>query len=168
MDGKNYLNSVLKEFGKLKDLGDRSFAQIKDEDFFWQPSEDSNSIAIIIRHISGNMHSRWTDFLTTDGEKESRKRDEEFERLFYTDKDDILSRWESGWKCLFGAIEALTPEDLGKTVYIRSEAHTVIEAINRQLTHIGYHIGQIVYLAKYRGRAGWGSLSIPRPGEKKF
>ena len=144
MDGKSYLNNVLKEFGKLKDLGDKSFAQIKDEDFFWQPSEDSNSIAIIIRHVSGNMLSRWTDFLTTDGEKESRKRDEEFERLFYTDKDDILSRWESGWKCLFGAIESLTPEDLGKTVYIRKEAHTVIEAINRQLTHIGYHIGQIV------------------------
>ena len=119
MDGKSYLNNVLKEFGKLKDLGDKSFAQIKDEDFFWQPSEDSNSIAIIIRHVSGNMLSRWTDFLTTDGEKESRKRDEEFERLFYTDKDDILSRWESGWKCLFGAIESLTPEDLGKTVYIR-------------------------------------------------
>jgi hypothetical protein len=166
MNGENYLSSVLKEFRKLKDLGDKSFTQIKDEDFFWQPDEDSNSIAITIRHVSGNMHSRWTDFLTTDGEKESRKRDEEFERLFYTDKDDILSRWESGWKCLFNAIESLKPDDLGKTVYIRKEAHTVIEAINRQLTHIGYHLGQIVYLAKYRGRGNWHTLSIPRPGLK--
>ena len=164
MNGENYLKSVLKEFHKLKDLGDKSFQQIKDEDFFWQPDEDSNSIAINIRHVSGNMHSRWTDFLTTDGEKETRMRDDEFERLFYTDKDDILSRWESGWKCLFDAIESLTPDDLGKIVYIRKEAHTVIEAINRQLTHIGYHIGQIVYLAKYRGKGAWRSLSIPRPG----
>ncbi len=166
MNGDNYLKSVLKEFHKLKDLGDKSFQQIKDEDFFWQPDEDSNSIAIIIRHVSGNMHSRWTDFLTTDGEKETRMRDDEFERLFYTDKDDILTRWESGWKCLFSAIESLTADDLGKIVYIRKEAHTVIEAINRQLTHIGYHIGQIVYLAKYRGKGAWLSLSIPRPGRK--
>jgi hypothetical protein len=162
MNGENYLKSAITEFKKLKDLGDRSFALIKDEDFFWQPGEESNSIAIIVRHISGNMHSRWTDFLTTDGEKEWRKRDEEFENIFYTDKDDILARWESGWKCLFDALHSLKEEDLDKTVTIRNEPHTVIEAINRQLTHIGYHVGQIVYLAKYRGRASWTSLSIPK------
>lgn len=162
MNGENYIRNVIKEFGKLKDLGEKSLAQLKDEDYFWQPEEESNSIAIIIRHISGNMHSRWTDFLTTDGEKEWRRRDEEFERIFYTDKDDILERWESGWKCLFDAISSLKDEDLAKSVTIRGEPHTVIEAINRQLTHIGYHIGQIVYLAKYRARKSWNTLSIPR------
>ncbi|MBX7043801.1 MAG: DUF1572 domain-containing protein [Ignavibacteria bacterium] len=162
MNGENYLSSAIKEFRKLKDLGERAVKQIRDEDFFWQPDDESNSVAIIIRHISGNMHSRWTDFLSTDGEKEWRKRDEEFERIFYTDKDDILMRWESGWKRLFETLESLKSEDLGKTVTIRNEPHTVIEAINRQLTHIGYHIGQIAYIARHRAGDQWTSLSIPR------
>ncbi len=159
---KNYIENSTVEFKKLKDLCERSFAQIKDEDFFWSPDEESNSIAIIIKHLSGNMISRWTDFLTTDGEKQSRKRDEEFERVFYTDKDDILSRWEKGWKCLFDALADLKVEDLVKTVTIRNEPHTVVGAINRQLTHYAYHTGQIVYIAKHLNGANWKSLSIQR------
>ncbi|MFZ1459908.1 MAG: DUF1572 family protein [Ignavibacteria bacterium] len=160
--GENYLKSCIKEFSGLKSLGERSFAQIRDEDFFVSPDEESNSIAIIVRHLSGNMISRWTDFLTSDGEKAFRKRDEEFERLFYTDKDDVLSRWEKGWKCLFDTLSSLKEEDLLKEVFIRKEKHTVTEAVNRQLAHYGYHIGQIVYIAKHLESRNWKSLSIPR------
>ena len=160
--GKHYLENSIHEFRKLKDLGDKSFNQIKDEDFFWSPDEESNSIAIIVRHLSGNMISRWTDFLTTDGEKKNRKRDEEFERIFYTDKDDVISRWEKGWNRLFKTLESLTEEDLLKEVKIRKEPHTVVQAINRQLTHYAYHIGQIVYISKHLESSNWKSLSIPR------
>lgn len=160
--GKHYLENSIHEFRKLKDLGDKSFMQIKDEDFFWSPDEESNSIAIIVRHLSGNMISRWTDFLTTDGEKKNRKRDEEFERIFYTDKDDVVSRWEKGWNRLFKTLESLTEEDLLKEVKIRKEPHTVVQAINRQLTHYAYHIGQIVYISKHLESSNWKSLSIPR------
>ncbi|MBK8551698.1 MAG: DUF1572 family protein [Ignavibacteria bacterium] len=166
--GKNYLENSISEFKKLKQLGDRSFSQIKDEDFFWSPDEESNSIAIIIRHLSGNMISRWTDFLTTDGEKENRNRDEEFERIFYTDKDDVISRWDKGWKRLFETFESLTENDLMKEIKIRNEPHTVIAAINRQLAHYGYHIGQIVYIAKHLEGTGWKSLSIPRGKSEEF
>jgi hypothetical protein len=166
--GKNFLMSSIKEFEDLKKLGDKSFAQIKDEDFFFQPDEETNSIAIIVRHMNGNMLSRWTDFLASDGEKEWRRRDEEFEKLFYTDKDDIIERWEKGWKCVFDALKSLTADDLMKTVYIRTQPHTVIEAINRQLTHYGYHVGQIVYMAKHLARSNWDSLSIPRGKSAEF
>ncbi len=164
--GKHYLENSIHEFRKLKDLGDKSFNQIKDEDFFWSPDEESNSIAIIVRHLSGNMISRWTDFLTTDGEKKNRKRDEEFERIFYTDKDDVISRWEKGWKRLFKTMDSLTDKDLLKEVKIRNEPHTVIQAINRQLTHYAYHIGQIVYISKHLESSNWKSLSIPRKRPK--
>lgn len=160
--GKNYLHSCLKEFKYLKALGDKSFSQIKDEDFFRSPDTESNSIAVIIRHLSGNMISRWTDFLTSDGEKPDRNRDEEFERLFYTDKDDIISRWENGWNCLFDALDSINETDLRKEVFIRNQKHTVIEAINRQIAHYSYHVGQIVYLAKHFVSANWKSLSIER------
>jgi len=165
---ENYLQNCIKEFKGLKELGDKTFRQIKDEDFFWSPDEESNSIAIIVRHLSGNMISRWTDFLTTDGEKETRKRDEEFDRLFYTDKDDVISRWEKGWKCVFDAISGLNEDDLLKEVSIRKQKLTVVEAINRQLTHYGYHIGQIVYIGKHVESANWKSLSIPRGKSKEF
>lgn len=158
----HYLENCLKEFRGLKVLGDRTFSQIKDEDFFWSPDEESNSIAIIVRHLKGNMLSRWTDFLTTDGEKESRKRDEEFEKLFYTDKDDVLAEWEAGWDCVFEAVKSLKENDLLKTITIRNIPLTVIEAINRQLTHYGYHVGQIVYIGKHLECANWKSLSIPK------
>ena len=160
--GKHYLENSISEFKKLKQLGDKSFLQMKDEDFFWSPDEESNSIAIIIRHMSGNMISRWTDFLTTDGEKPNRKRDEEFEKIFYTDKDDVISRWEKGWNRLFKTLESLNVDDLMKEVKIRNEPHTVIQAINRQLTHYGYHIGQIVFIAKHLEGDKWKSLSIPK------
>ncbi|MDZ4711267.1 MAG: DUF1572 family protein [bacterium] len=158
----HYLENSLREFQGLKALGDRTFSQIKDEDFFWAPDEESNSIAIIVRHLKGNMLSRWTDFLTTDGEKESRKRDEEFEKLFYTDKDDVLAEWENGWKCVFEAVTSLKEDDLMKTITIRHIPLSVIEAINRQLTHYGYHVGQIVYIGKHLECANWNSLSIPK------
>lgn len=160
--GQHYLQNCIKEFKGLKSLGDRTFAQIKDEDFFWAPDDESNSIAIIVRHLSGNMISRWTDFLTTDGEKENRKRDEEFEKLFYTDKDDVLSRWEKGWKIVFDTVGALSENDLLKEVKIRNQPLSVMEAINRQLTHYGYHVGQIVYIGKHLESANWKSLSIPK------
>jgi uncharacterized damage-inducible protein DinB len=165
---KLYLSDAIKKFRELKALGDRAFTQIKDEDFFFTPDEETNSIAIIIRHMSGNMLSRWTDFLTTDGEKEWRNRDEEFEQLFYTDEEDIIQRWEKGWKAVFDAMEALTHEDLTKKVKIRGEDHYVFEAINRQLTHYAYHTGQIVYMAKYLAKENWNSLSVARGKSKDF
>lgn len=166
--GKHYIENVISEFKKLKTLGDKSFSQIKDEDFFWTADEESNSIAIIIRHLSGNMISRWTDFLSTDGEKDYRNRDAEFEKLFYTDKDDVLERWEKGWKCLFDALEILNEDDLMKDVFIRNEKHSVIQAINRQLAHYGYHTGQIVYIAKHLSSVRWNSLSIPKGKSGEF
>lgn len=165
---KHFIENSIYEFRKTKELGDRAFSQIKDVDFFWSPDEESNSIAIIVRHLSGNMLSRWTDFLTTDGEKSNRNRDEEFERIFYTDKDDIISRWESGWSCVFKALNSLNEDDLMKEVTIRNEPHTVMQAISRQLTHYSYHTGQIVFIAKHLGNAVWNSLSIPKEGSEEF
>jgi len=164
----HYIEYSISEFRKIKDLGDKAFSQIKDEDFFWSPDEESNSIAIIVRHLSGNMLSRWTEFLTTDGEKPNRNRDEEFEKIFYTDKDDIISRWETGWSCLFKALESLKEDDLLNIVTIRNEPHTVIQAINRQLVHYSYHTGQIVYIAKHLESSNWKSLSIPKGGSVEF
>ena len=166
--GKHYLENCIKEFKGIKSLGDKTFGRIKDEDFFRAPDTESNSIAVIVRHLSGNMISRWTDFLTSDGEKPDRNRDEEFERLFYTDKDDIISRWEKGWNSLFDALESLNESDLLKIVYIRNQPLTVIEAINRQLTHYSYHIGQIVYLAKHFLLLEWKSLSIEKGKSDEF
>ncbi len=162
MNGDKYIQSVLSDFRRMKETCDSALSQVKDEDYFWQPAEESNSIAVIMRHLSGNMLSRWTDFLTSDGEKPWRNRDEEFERIFYTDKDDILSRWETGWGALFETLSSLKDEDLMKTVLIKEESISAVEAINRQLYHTSYHIGQIVYLAKYRVRAEWKALTIPR------
>lgn len=166
--GKNYLGNVITEFRKMKSLADRTFKQLKDEEFFLSPDEESNSIAVIIRHMSGNMLSRWTDFLTTDGEKDFRNRDSEFDNIFYTDKDDIMMRWENGWDCLFKAVTALTEDDLLKTIKIRNEPHSVIEALNRQLSHYSYHIGQIVYIGKHILNKNWNSLSIPKGKSDEF
>jgi hypothetical protein len=166
--GQDFLNNSIKNFQDIKKAGDKAMAQIKDEDFFFEPNEQSNSIATIIKHLSGNMLSRWTDFLTTDGEKEWRHRDSEFDRIFYTDTDDIKERWEKGWECTFNALNSLTENDLAKTVYIRKEPHTVIAAINRQIYHYGYHIGQIVYLARFLAKDNWNTLTIPRGKSNKF
>jgi hypothetical protein len=163
----HYLEDSIKVFKMTKKLGDKSFEQISGEEVHWAPEPESNSIAVVVKHLHGNMLSRWTDFLTSDGEKEWRKRDNEFIDDPVT-KDDVIARWEEGWGCVFGAMESLTPEDIGKTIYIRNEPHTVMQAINRQLTHYSYHVGQIVYLAKAIRSGEWKSLSIPKGKSQDF
>ncbi|HUM51118.1 MAG TPA: DUF1572 domain-containing protein [Chitinophagales bacterium] len=158
---KTYLASTQKLFAYYKKLGDDAMEQVADEKLFFQPNEDSNSIAIIVQHIAGNMLSRWTDFLTTDGEKDWRNRDAEFEANI-TNRQDLLVFWNKGWNCLFGAMNSLTETDLEKTIYIRNEGHTVVEAINRQLAHYPYHVGQLIFLAKMLNTMEWESLSIPK------
>ncbi len=158
---RNYLQSVTKQFLNYKKLADEAIAQIEAEQLFIQPNENSNSIAVIVKHMAGNMLSRWTDFLTTDGEKPDRNRDGEFENDV-KDKQQLLLYWEKGWKVFLYTLNSLKPEDLGRTIYIRKEAHSVMEAINRQLTHYVYHVGQIVYAAKMLKKTEWKSLSIPK------
>lgn len=163
----DYLESTKKQFQYYKMLGDKTFAQLNEDAFFWQFNEDSNSIAIIVNHLSGNMLSRFTDFLTSDGEKEWRNRDAEFE-VKATTKQEVLEQWEKGWNCFLEAVNALTDEDLEKIVYIRNQGHTVIEALNRQLAHYPYHVGQIVMLGKMLAQQQWQSLSIPKGKSKSF
>jgi hypothetical protein len=157
---KSYLGSVIKQFEYYKMLGDKTFAQIPVEKLFWQYNEDSNSIATIVKHLWGNMMSRWTDFLTADGEKEWRNRDAEFENDRVS-KQELIVKWNEGWKVFFDTLKSLKEEDLDKVIYIRNEGHTVFEAINRQLAHYPYHIGQMVYIGKMCV-AKWESLSIPK------
>lgn len=156
-----YLESVKKQFLYYKTLGEKAIAQLEPEQLFVSVNEDTNSIAIIIKHLSGNMLSRWTDFLTTDGEKEWRHRDSEFENDLQS-KEEILALWNRGWKCLFDALESLRADQLSTIIYIRNEGHTVIEAINRQLAHYPYHVGQIIFYAKQLKSSDWISLSIPK------
>ena len=156
-----YLESVKKQFLYYKTLGEKAIDQLEPEQLFIAVNEDTNSIATIIKHISGNMLSRWTDFLTTDGEKEWRNRDDEFETTIQT-KEDVLESWNIGWDCFFNALNSLTPEQLTSIIYIRNEGHTVVEAINRQLAHYPYHIGQMVFYAKMLKQSEWKSLSIPK------
>ncbi len=159
--GKDYLDTVIKRLKYYKDLGDKTFAQLEEVDFFYQPNEASNSIAIIIQHLHGNMLSRWTNFLTEDGEKEWRSRDKEFNVQPYT-KTELFAMWENGWDCFLTTLGSLKKKDLKKTVYIRQEALTVIDAINRQLAHYPYHVGQIVYLGRIIKNEEWKNLSIPK------
>lgn len=161
MTADTFLQSALKEFRDYKKLGDKTFEQIGDKDFHYQPNEECNSIAVNIQHLHGNMLSRWTNFLTEDGEKEWRKRDDEFEAHSFN-KEKLLQLWEEGWKLVFDTIEALTENDLAKTVYIRTKPFSVIGAINRQLTHYTYHVGQIVLLGKIVKGKDWQTLTIPR------
>jgi Protein of unknown function (DUF1572) len=165
---RHYLDDALGEFRKLKSFADKAVAQVSEEDWFRQLDPESNSIAIVMKHILGNMRSRWTDFLTTDGEKPDRDRDTEFELGGADTKERLLERWESGWRLLFDAISPLTAEDLQRTVTIRGEPHTVLQAINRQLTHYAGHVGQIVYLAKHFAGERWKTLSIPRGKSRQF
>ena len=158
---KEYLNSVSIQFRYYKMLAEKTFAQLSDKELFWQYNEESNSIATIVKHLSGNMLSRWTDFLTTDGEKEWRNRDTEFENDLKTRKD-LFSLWNQGWSCLFEALTSLSGDDLEKEIYIRNQGHTVMEAINRQLAHYPYHVGQIVFIGKMASGTNWVSLSIPK------
>lgn len=162
-----FLESSIKQFRYYKSLGDRAIEQASDETLHWQYNAESNSIAIIVKHLWGNMRSRWTDFLTSDGEKPWRLRDEEFENED-SSREEILYQWEVGWSCLFTALEGLKVEDLSKIVYIRNEGHTVMEAINRQLAHYPYHVGQIVYLARMQAGSKWKSLSIPKNQSKIY
>ena len=164
---QNFLECSITLFRYYKMLGEKAIAQVPDAALFWQSNEDSNSIATIVKHLSGNMLSRWTDFLTTDGEKESRDRDSEFENDITTRKE-VLEMWEHGWSCLFSAIENLKPNDLNKIIYIRNQGHTVLEAINRQLAHYPYHVGQIVFIAKMKSEREWQTLSVARNQSKNY
>jgi uncharacterized damage-inducible protein DinB len=157
----SYIKDSLSLFRYYKGLADKAMAQVSDERLLAQIDEESNSIALIAKHMSGNMQSRFTDFLTSDGEKAFRKRDLEFVDPAPS-REALLAAWEAGWACLFATLEALSDDDLARTVTIRGEAHSVMQAINRQVAHYGYHVGQIVLLAKYLNHAGWKSLSVPR------
>lgn len=167
MSDTSYLNSVLKQFEYYKSLGDKTFSQLNKEQLFWEYNSESNSIAIIVKHIVGNMLSRWTNFLTEDGEKKWRERDNEFINTF-SKKEDMLTYWNKGWNCLFNAIQVLKKEDLEKIVYIRNQGHTVSEAINRQLCHYSYHIGQITFIGKMILNESWESLSIAKNASKYY
>jgi len=164
---EHYLENVLGEFRGLKRLADRAAAQVSDEEFFRALDPESNSIALIMKHMAGNMRSRWTDFLTSDGEKPDRHRDSEF-LVEGEDRRAIEEKWEAGWRSLFDALAPLRGEDLMRKVLIRREPHTVVEAVNRQLTHYGEHVGQIIFLAKHLKSSGWKTLSIPRGQSEAF
>ncbi len=165
---QHYLADAIRTFRDYKKLAEGAFGQIDDDDFFKTLDPESNSVAVNIKHMAGNMISRWTDFLTTDGEKPERDRDMEFEMLPGTTKADMLAYWEQGWKCVFDAVEPLRPADLMRTVRIRGQDHTLIQAINRQLAHYAYHVGQIVFLAKHFKSSEWQSLSVPRNKSAEF
>ena len=163
-----YLQSAIKTFSTYKDLADRAMAQVTDEQFFTPLDAESNSMAVIVKHVAGNLRSRWTDFLTSDGEKANRDRDSEFEMSDAMTRADLQEAWDYGWKCAFDTLNALTPEDLEKTIYIRAEPHSVVKAINRQLTHGAYHVGQVVFLAKHFASGTWQTLTIPRRASQAF
>jgi len=165
---QEYLADSLSSFRAYKKLVEKAIDQVKDEELFVQIDEESNSIAVVMKHMAGNMISRWTDFLTSDGEKPDRNRDQEFVIDQQTSRQDLVAYWERGWQCVFTAIEPLTTDDFTRKVLIRGEPHTIIQAINRQLTHYAYHIGQIVFLAKHFRSAEWKSLSIPRNKSAQF
>lgn len=162
-----FLDSAIKRFESYKVLGEKTFAQLTDEQLLRQPNAASNSIAIIIQHLHGNMRSRWTNFLSEDGEKPWRKRDDEFE-VQYGSKDQLLRLWQDGWKVLLDTLHALKEDDLEKSITIRSEPLIVVDAINRQLAHYSYHVGQMVYLGRWMKEAEWQSLSIPKGASANF
>ena len=159
---QHVLDDCLFQLRKLKAQADKAMSQIDDAQFFALLDPDANSIALIVKHVAGNMRSRWTDFLTTDGEKPDRHRDTEFERDAADTRQAIAARWDAGWELLFNTIASLGPDDLGRTVTIRGEPHTVVQAINRQLSHYSAHVGQIVLLAKHYAGPNWKTLSIPK------
>lgn len=165
--GTEFLLSSIKRLKYYKELGDKTLEQLTDDDLSLQPNEESNTIAIIIQHTAGNMLSRWTDFLTTDGEKEWRNRDLEFEKRGLPRKQ-LLAYWEEGWACFLNALESLNENDLLKTIHIRGEGLLVIDAINRQLAHYPYHVGQIVYLGRLIKGSSWTNLSIAKGGSEEF
>jgi len=164
----HYLEDSIASLRAYKKLTEKALAQLNEDEFFITLDEEANSIAVIMKHLAGNMLSRWTDFLTTDGEKPDRNRDMEFVIEPKTSREDVLAYWEKGWQRVFDALEPLSADDLGRKVLIRGEEHTVIQAINRQLMHYANHIGQIVFLAKHFRSSEWKSLSIPRNRSAEF
>lgn len=164
---RNYLDASIADFKRIKKLGEKAFEQLNDEDYRWTPDGEANSIAILIKHLAGNMVSRWTDFLTTDGEKLNRERDGEFVDDIDT-LEGLMEVWERGWGQVLRTLDALDEDELSSTVYIRGEAHTVVEAISRQLWHYSLHVGQILYIAKHRRGDGWTSLSVPRGMSEEY
>jgi hypothetical protein len=165
--GTEFLNTAIRRLKYYKDLADKTFAQLNDQQMHYAPNAESNSIAVIVQHMSGNMLSRWTNFLTEDGEKEWRQRDDEFE-IHQWSKQQVIDIWEKGWTCFLDTLASLKEEDLLKTVTIRQEALTAIDAINRQLAHYPYHIGQIIYVGKEIMNNDWKNLSIPKGDSAKY
>lgn len=164
---ENYLADAIKSFRNYKKMAERAIEQVSDEEFFALIDAEANSIALIVKHVAGNLRSRWTDFLTSDGEKDFRDRDTEFEVIGDT-RASLMEFWESGWQTLFNSIEPLTVDDFSRTITIRGDKHTIVEAINRQMTHYAYHTGQIVLLAKRFKSAGWKTLSVPKNRSAEF
>lgn len=165
---QDYLESVRKQFAYYRMLGDKTLERVPEDKIFWQYNSESNSLAIIVKHLWGNMLSRWTDFLTSDGEKPWRDRDGEFEQADLKSKEEVVQKWNEGWNCFEQALNCLTEADLTKIIYIRNQGHTVVEAINRQLAHYPYHIGQMVFLGKMIADTDWQSLSIPKGNSGAF
>jgi len=163
----SYLTSIHKQFEYYKSLGDKTFSQLSSEELLWKPKTEANSVSIIVKHLAGNMLSRWTNFLSEDGEKNWRNRDEEFIDT-YKNKDELLLAWERGWSCLFEALHNLNESNLEELIYIRNQGHTVVEAINRQLAHYSYHVGQIVYIGTLIKGEEWTSLSIPKGKSESY
>lgn len=162
-----YLHSVKKQFEYYKSIGDKTFNQLDEKALFWQYNEESNSIAITVNHLWGNMKSRWTDFLTSDGEKEWRNRDLEFE-LEIKNKKELLEKWNEGWNCLFDAIDSINEGNFKTKIYIRNQEHSILEALNRQLAHYSYHVGQIVYVGRMIQGNAWKCLTIPKGKSTEF
>ena len=167
MEQLSHIASARKEFERFKLLGEKSLDQLTDDDLHWQYNAQSNSIAIIINHMWGNMLSRWTNFLTTDGEKADRQRDKEFEQNALS-REELMTRWDEGWKCLFDALDSITHDNIDTVIYIRKEPHSIADAIHRQLAHYASHIGQIMYIGRMIKGASWQSLSIPKGQSEAF
>ena len=164
----HYLEEARRQLRGHKRMGEAAMSQLKDEELFITLDPEANSVAVIVKHLAGNMRSRFTDFLTTDGEKPDRFRDGEFELTSATTRDDVMKLWEEGWACVFGAIDPLEAENVMRMVTIRGEPHTVLQAVNRQIAHYAQHIGQIVFLAKHLRSSEWKTLSIPRGKSEEF
>lgn len=163
-----YLDEARRCFRGYKRLTEGAIAQLQDSELSYTPDPETNSVALLVKHMAGNMRSRFTDFLTTDGEKPDRHRDQEFELEGPVTSEQVMRWWEEGWKCVFDALESLKPEDVLRTVYIRGEAHTVLQALNRQMTHYAHHSGQILFLAKLIRKSAWKTLSVPRGKSEEF
>ena len=168
MPQEKYLQLVIREFKRMKALAEGAFSQISDQQFFAAPSEGDNSVAVIVKHVGGNLLSRWTDFLSSDGEKPGRNRDSEFEITDADSRQALIKQWEAGWGALFSALEPLGDADLARTITIRGEPLSVLQAVNRQLTHYSYHVGQIIYVAKHYAGNSWRTLSVARGKSAQF